>query len=298
VLLGTEQVVVLVKSRTDAAVVRSRTGAVVVNFRTGSAVVNFRTGVAVVGFRTGPVVVNLRTGVAAVNSRTGMVVNSRTGMVVNSRTGVVVNSRIGVFANSRTGAVVNSRTDVVHHGEAEGMKVLGDQEDWNRKEHIQAQKALKSIHSPLAHVALRDPQREAHHNGVPEGLMAERIQGRYTRSLHSRQLVHHRKLRSGQFRNGDGTLYNRGYPQRRENTHVCACRACPSCPSCPSYPYPYPYPYPSYPYPYPSSPCPCPCPCPCPSSPSGVFRSRPHRDSAAGITDLPSLRLRALESWK
>ena len=271
VLRGTEEAVVnartgmfVVVPRTVVTVVVPRTAVTVVVPRTGEVVVaNPRTGVAVEGSRTRVVVENSRTRVAVVGSRTGevAVANSRTGVVVvvNLRTGVVV------FVNPRTDAVVVDFR-IVHRVAVEDLV-----EDWSRKENIQEQKELANIHS------------QARGNGALEGLMAACNQERCTRSLHSRQLVHYWKPSSTQFRDGDATLYNRGYPQSHEScTHA---YACPSCPSCPSYPYPYPYP------------CPCPCPSsPCPSSPSGVFR--PHPDSAAGTTGLLSLHLRALESWK
>ena len=269
--------------RTEVAAVNHYTDVVVVNSRIDVVVVNPRIDVAVVNSRIDVAVVNSRTVVAVVNPRTGVAVaNPRTGVVgVNSHTGVVV---------------LSPGTGVVHHGGVEalhGHRLVEDQEEWSKKVHIQVQKVLMSIHShiPLAQVALRDPQREAHRNGVLEGLMAACIQERCTRSLHSCQLEHYRKLSSTQFRTVDRTPYHRGYPQPRDccrNTHFCACPSCPSYPSYPSYLYPYPC---TYPYPCPSSLCPC----PCPSCPSGVFR--PHRGSAAGITDLLSLRLRAPESW-
>ena len=97
--------------------------------------------VVVVYYHTGVVEVDLRAGVVEVDLRTGAeVVDFRTGaVVVNFHTG-------GVVVDLRTGGVMNFRTDVVHHVE------VGDQEDWSRKERIQAQKELASIHpqTPLA----------------------------------------------------------------------------------------------------------------------------------------------------
>lgn len=177
------------------AVANPRIGVVVVaNPRTGAVVVlNSRMAVAVnlhmvnVGNSHMVVAVDSHI-VVAVNSHMVVVANPHMAVAANSHMAVAVNLRTGAgVVNPRTGAsgarvvdlhtvavVVNLRNGVVHHGALHGHRLVEDQAEWSRMENTQAQKELARVHShsPLAEVALRNPQREARRNGVLEGPMA------------------------------------------------------------------------------------------------------------------------------